>query len=302
MKVLVFLLGIVVSTTSASQILCILGSNPSTLDLDEATGNWILSPVSTNTSIMARPCGCFSGASQQYFVYCPLQFDTCRMEDEKVTCLSLESPTSLTGWVVPYIVPFVVLMYVGLVISCFYSRGGMAARDHLFISIGTCCGRTNNHERWMEASISRTSSRYRGWSRFLLQQGVAREREELRARGEPDPILAPTRLELSTKIYHNDLEAAALTDEEHDDDLEAANGDTTTNDSIAANQQDTILLDHVNDDQVVCAICCFNVVDGDRVGNLVCNHLFHVDCLKPWLKKKNECPMCATRNIAIPKA
>ena len=58
------------------------------------------------------------------------------------------------------------------------------------------------------------------------------------------------------------------------------------------------------DDQ--CAICLAEFVKGDQVSvesdltpdEVVqlprCEHVFHFDCLKPWLREKNTCPKCRT--------
>jgi Ring finger domain len=42
-----------------------------------------------------------------------------------------------------------------------------------------------------------------------------------------------------------------------------------------------------------CTICFGYLEDGDRIGVLPrCKHIFHVDCLKGWLKRRNVCPLC----------
>eukprot|EP00553_Chaetoceros_curvisetus_P011479 CAMPEP_0204635326 /NCGR_PEP_ID=MMETSP0717-20131115/31319_1 /ASSEMBLY_ACC=CAM_ASM_000666 /TAXON_ID=230516 /ORGANISM="Chaetoceros curvisetus" /LENGTH=173 /DNA_ID=CAMNT_0051654047 /DNA_START=11 /DNA_END=532 /DNA_ORIENTATION=+ len=43
------------------------------------------------------------------------------------------------------------------------------------------------------------------------------------------------------------------------------------------------------------------IEDGERIGALPCNHMFHVDCLKEWIKRKNICPLCQKPNIAREK-
>ena len=40
-----------------------------------------------------------------------------------------------------------------------------------------------------------------------------------------------------------------------------------------------------------CSIC-FEDVGDKGVYNLACGHLYHSRCLKPWLVKKDTCPMC----------
>ena len=41
-----------------------------------------------------------------------------------------------------------------------------------------------------------------------------------------------------------------------------------------------------------CTICFAPLEEGDRIGDLQCNHEFHVDCLKTWIQRKNACPLC----------
>ena len=50
-----------------------------------------------------------------------------------------------------------------------------------------------------------------------------------------------------------------------------------------------------------CAICFQSVGDGDLVGDLPCRHLFHVSCLKTWLQRRNNCPLCNAEEIAAPR-
>jgi len=56
-----------------------------------------------------------------------------------------------------------------------------------------------------------------------------------------------------------------------------------------------------DEDAVVCTICIMNIEDGDRIGALPCEHEFHVDCLKEWIKRKNVCPLCQCPDIAREK-
>jgi hypothetical protein len=50
-----------------------------------------------------------------------------------------------------------------------------------------------------------------------------------------------------------------------------------------------------------CIICFQALAGGDRVGALKCDHTFHVDCLKSWLKRRNVCPLCQCPDIAVPR-
>lgn len=41
-----------------------------------------------------------------------------------------------------------------------------------------------------------------------------------------------------------------------------------------------------------CSICLGDLVAGEPALRIPCGHLFHEDCVKDWLKKSNECPVC----------
>ncbi|CDY40109.1 BnaC02g00210D [Brassica napus] len=43
-----------------------------------------------------------------------------------------------------------------------------------------------------------------------------------------------------------------------------------------------------------CSICQEEYVDGDEVGSMPCEHMFHVSCVQQWLRMKNWCPICKT--------
>lgn len=41
-----------------------------------------------------------------------------------------------------------------------------------------------------------------------------------------------------------------------------------------------------------CSICLNEYDDEDKVSILICNHVFHTDCIKEWGCHKPECPLC----------
>jgi len=41
-----------------------------------------------------------------------------------------------------------------------------------------------------------------------------------------------------------------------------------------------------------CAICLSKYDDGDELSVLPCTHQLHTECLAPWLKQTNSCPLC----------
>ncbi|CAG9333098.1 unnamed protein product [Blepharisma stoltei] len=41
-----------------------------------------------------------------------------------------------------------------------------------------------------------------------------------------------------------------------------------------------------------CAVCMDDMPEGTEINVLSCNHMFHPDCIQPWLRVKNNCPVC----------
>ncbi|GFH58891.1 hypothetical protein CTEN210_15367 [Chaetoceros tenuissimus] len=56
--------------------------------------------------------------------------------------------------------------------------------------------------------------------------------------------------------------------------------------------------DEIEIEEETCAICFTEIEEGERVGVLPCEHLFHSECLKNWIKRKNVCPLCNAPDIA----
>ncbi|PIN12802.1 Ubiquitin--protein ligase [Handroanthus impetiginosus] len=44
--------------------------------------------------------------------------------------------------------------------------------------------------------------------------------------------------------------------------------------------------------EVFCAVCKDDVASGDKLTRMPCCHLYHGDCIFPWLKITNTCPVC----------
>jgi hypothetical protein len=47
-------------------------------------------------------------------------------------------------------------------------------------------------------------------------------------------------------------------------------------------------------DSVMCTVCLDDIAEGARIVTLPCTHLYHVECIAEWLRKKSICPQCLT--------
>ena len=41
-----------------------------------------------------------------------------------------------------------------------------------------------------------------------------------------------------------------------------------------------------------CQVCFEKFVDDDKILKLPCKHLYHKDCIEPWFRTHNTCPVC----------
>ena len=51
-------------------------------------------------------------------------------------------------------------------------------------------------------------------------------------------------------------------------------------------------LDNNNDIEFKCIICYEDYKEGDNITTLPCAHVFHFDCVKPWIFQHGNCPLC----------
>ena len=46
------------------------------------------------------------------------------------------------------------------------------------------------------------------------------------------------------------------------------------------------------DNKADCVFCLDQFIGGSTVKQLPCQHIFHPNCLSPWLRERNSCPLC----------
>lgn len=132
------------------------------------------------------------------------------------------------------------------------------------------------------------------WALLIREPATIPIFDALERLDNEETVPMPRSLKLKTKIYHTVKEENPLPSPATED------GNDSTNESksdIEAHEGDP--MDHP--DEQSCTICYLSIDDGDRVGALECDHVFHVDCLKAWLSRRNVCPLCLMENAATPQ-
>jgi len=127
---------------------------------------------------------------------------------------------------------------------------------------------------------------------ILFQCGVnivrlKRRHSELTARA--DAIHA-----MPVCTYSRAQRASVARDADHDDDDDDA-GVRGERERLRIGQDGTTpdgISDEDDDDVPMCAICLESFCDGDLARKLNCTHMYHKDCIDPWLQQSSVCPVC----------
>ena len=261
----------------------------------------------------ARECGCF--APRNPVVYCPFVIESCLINLQAGAlpgCRNVH-PKAAFG----YTFQLVAICWFAVLALCLVLPVGTGAhfRDYIF----SCC-----YRKWPEVIVDRIIDDHPDRARDLIRsqfrrrqaqiersihrtqtanevstggrnelEGTGEEREgdqltgiELQVfgngRSDPSGIRhRPTSLVLKVRTYH------LLQDESLNKDV--------------GSKKNPIDEEMGRKNTIECTICFCQLHDGDRVGELCCNHVFHVSCLKQWLKRKNVCPLCQCNEIAKPR-
>lgn len=42
----------------------------------------------------------------------------------------------------------------------------------------------------------------------------------------------------------------------------------------------------------LCSVCYNDINEDEEINQLPCQHCYHVDCIKEWLRQERTCPLC----------
>jgi hypothetical protein len=111
---------------------------------------------------------------------------------------------------------------------------------------------------------------------------------------------SPTALLLRTKIYQTEKPKNNAAPEHSLKNKKEGSNDCSSHRLSFSMSVAPSLFDD-DDEAINCAICFAPLLDGERVGELSCDHLYHAECLKFWLQRRNVCPLCQATNVATPR-
>lgn len=94
-----------------------------------------------------------------------------------------------------------------------------------------------------------------------------------------------------TKFYNNNNVIQIITDYNDTDNVNLDNLNLDNN-----NNHNNIVKYVEVDCETECCICLENKLeDNDKKwGQLICYHIFHIDCINKWLEQSTNCPICRT--------
>lgn len=264
--------------------------------------------------------------------YCPLNFDTCvvRGETGPVSCYS----TSGAATFVRGFWPVAIFWLLALLYGVFFTEPGGSFRDYLRRTVCLKCA-NGSTEQLLRRDVDRLVQAQPERAVFLYRQALSRQRREStrEQRGArragllhllyttPDDL--PVQAAPAASAHHPErvtvrtlaLKTKVFGNARSDDAAEQPVGPTQIQRShVPYSVQGPTWLpsqftrEHVTLDEmdgeleqgVRCAICLDRLEQGDVIGDIPCEHVFHKDCLKDWLKKKNRCPLCQRSEVASP--
>jgi len=81
-------------------------------------------------------------------------------------------------------------------------------------------------------------------------------------------------------------------DDSDEDDMDVSNNDNSDSDEIILPETKLIDITKLHEENKKCVICIEDFKNEDTISNLPCAHIFHIDCIKRWMRYRRICPIC----------
>lgn len=235
----------------------------------------------------AWECGCHENLQFGIGVsYCPMDIDTClrpsRWMNPNFTrtpgCRNLAKAFDFRR----NSLFIAIAWFACLIIALFWSNIGSSMMGYM---ISRC------YPSWNEQAVDRMIRRNPERVRVMLGRYILREQRALIQAGlfsdffrASNQVRPPQSLALKIKVYEKPKSQELSFDE---------NDKTKPAEEV---EEDNEISSIDGEEQCTICYCCFE--EGDRVGSLACDHLFHSECLKTWLRRQNTCPLCKSEDVA----
>jgi hypothetical protein len=259
----------------------------------------------------ARRCSCAPPENDDF--YCRFDFALCSVPSDgsEATCLPLYGSFSENIWPLAFF--FFAVLFLGL----FFSPRGKRARAYCKRKL-RYCGNPEGSERALNQELDRLIAddpreiallihyyRLRQRQDEILERRLQARREAMRIHegGHHRPHV-PAAGVTEAPPSNNDTGLPLSPPQEQDsvarDEIPNSLALKTRRYKMKERNPNVVLDDSIllDQDDNTCTICLNELQSGDRVSDLPCGHDFHVDCLKDWLKRKNQCPLCQRHGIA----
>lgn len=286
--------------------------------------------VKNNSTVELRECDCaLQSRFPDHKFYCPLDKSYCWLppsSSRTPMCLNVNRRHEIAQNEWPFVVASVVLMLLCLICT----PRGLDTLRFAVSCLFPCCFCNQLYARYLLRHDShRARTMIRNWvdrRRVRLEQ---RYQEILQAEGQgqlgQDEVITETEAAAQdreharsdpnspTTVVLDDFEEA-MVQQSHIEYKQNRSilrlktcifGDANRDHPAAAVMCSGLLPEEedeeANDDlkhSTSCTICFGPIENGDVVGDLPCHHVFHKDCLKVWLMRRNVCPLCLCPDIA----
>lgn len=266
---------------------------------------------------VGRECPCGS-RQREATIVCPAMYNEnyCQVPTDKVYPVECVNTSRYREFIVS-VWPLSILWLTALLFYLISTESGRLTIKYICSKVCCCWEDGFGNSRLVETIISRETAMRDLYQIASLTRAVEQQQHET---NNPVTYVLKTKAynskKLGPKKYENESKHIEMTNLENDLQQSPSNETAITSpDSFSPTPsfeydiegQDSFQCSPCNsptsathdnhyieddDDEVLCTICMVDIEDGDRVGALPCDHLFHAECLKEWIRRRNVCPLC----------